>query len=517
MKTSFIAVVAFCLFAFTSVFAQKHVMEGVKVSWGDIHKTYSEGREFIGEEGESVYLVNEYYTYKGKIGVLAMGPMKHLYSIEKYDKKGNFQLSYDIPMRMDKAEVFYEFSLLFNDRLLLFTSQFSRQESTLYLQEMDKETLEFSGEKKELMRTKLPKGRNQSGYFYQLSPDQKRLAIFNSKPHKDIYINDMDVEVFDENMDLIWSRNFDYDTHQTLLDNKGDLYNLVFSEEDDYGWSVRKYTDSGGNLEKHEIDLGDLAAYRMRIELRENNGVVCTGLYTYKKEEEEEEESQSKKKKKRRSTVLEHSFTGVFYAVIDGDSESIVRSTTSEFYAEFLSEFSTEVGAPKSERLINYYLVDIFVREDGGAVFLAEQYYTVSNTSTTKSFNTSRTSTNTVHYTGSVLVGNISSSGELEWIRKVEKLWGASEIGNRISSQYLGDVRTMRNNAVYLIYNQTDEVKITKISETGEVDTETLQKVKPKDDRYSLSTKLSADVSDNQLWFNTDRGSKSKIGILEFD
>ncbi|MEZ4887558.1 MAG: hypothetical protein R3E32_22690 [Chitinophagales bacterium] len=518
MKRNCIVFFVLCLFAFTSVFGQRQIMEGVNVSWGDVNKGFTEGKSFIAKEGNKVYLLNKGYAFKGiNLGVVGVGRNESVYYVEIYDKQGNFQSSKEIQSKVGRAEVFVESVLIFNERLLIFTSQTLKGESTLYVQEMDKESLELIGEKRELIRTELPRGYFKSGYLNILSPNEKKIAILNIKPFKDKDKSEMDILVFDENMEIIWSKTLNYEGHSSVLDNDGNLYRLAYSENDSNHWSVRKYSSKGENIQKYELGMKNFSAYKIAVKLSESNDIICGGFYA----EREDETVEGKKSK-----VLEHSFIGTFHTIIDKnlDSEIPIQVNFNPFDTDFLSKFSTKKSADKSERLAFYKLREMIVKEDNSIFLVSEQSYNTvrdfTNPDMTKQSGL-RSETNT-YYSGSIILAKINSVGKMEWVKKLDKFKSTSQAGGHVMYHYLGHVSMIQGNELYFVFNDYDKkkekkVKIFKVSENGEVEKRTIHTQKSKEGKYPLWTNLLVKVSGNEYWIHTRWMNKSKIGVISFD
>lgn len=109
---------------------------------------------------------------------------------------------------------------------------------------------------------------------------------------------------------------------------------------------------------------------------------------------------------------------GVLYAFIDMSEKTVVRHNAQEFDTAFLSQYLSARQIEKGKELGDFYLDDLVLRSDGGALLLAEQYYITS--STYRDVYGFWYSNDLFNYEDVAIV-SLAPSGQIEWTAIVDK------------------------------------------------------------------------------------------------
>ncbi len=201
------------------------------------------------------------------------------------------------------------------------------------------------------------------------------------------------------------------------------------------------YTDNGDEFTEYKVNLKDKFITDMQIAINDNKDIVCGGFY---------------------SDRGSFSIKGTYYLSVDNESGEIKDQNYKEFGIEFISQFmrgktkakkkqKAKKHKAKERELYNYYLDDIVLRADGGALLVAEQYYMRVHTYTTPGPNGSTTTRTTyTYYYNDIIVVNITPEGKIEWAKKIPKRQVTTNDGGFYSSY----VMSLSEDKLYFVFNE---------------------------------------------------------------
>ena len=311
-----------------------------------------------------------------------------------------------------------------DQRFYLFTSYLNNErENILEAQLMRPKTLQMSSNQKEIHKLSFDGyGKSNSGtYGFNMSPDSSKLVVYYNLPYERAAEEKFGLKVYDQYMNLIWAKDITlpytdelFQLLQMRLDNKGNLYVVGKIYRDkvrnraqgkpNYDYMVLAYKDNATIVEEFPIKLEDRFITDLQIDVDENENIICAGLY---------------------SDLGLGGIKGTFYATIDAKSKNMTSKSFKDFDADFIVEGERRVDSKKrqiargKEVLVSYYLDEIIRRDDGGAVLVAEQYYSRVINSTNIRVNVNRRYTK--YYYNDIIVVSISPAGEIEWTGKINK------------------------------------------------------------------------------------------------
>jgi hypothetical protein len=189
-------------------------------------------------------------------------------------------------------------------------------------------------------------------------------------------------------------------------------------------------TASGNAAKEYTIRLRDKFITDVQFAVKNNGQIICSGFYSEKGV---------------------YSIKGAFFMSLDAASKATLNQHLQEFDADFLTEFMSESKAKKGGELYEYDLDDLVMREDGGVVLVAEQYF--HYVQTYYSGTGANRFMNTVHYYNynDIIAVNINPDGRIAWARKIPKHQTSVNDGGFFSSYTLSVI----NNKLYFLFNDS--------------------------------------------------------------
>lgn len=190
--------------------------------------------------------------------------------------------------------------------------------------------------------------------------------------------------------------------------------------------------------DEHTISLEDKFITDIKVEVQDNQNIVCAGFYSEK------------------GTF---SIKGSYYMVLDAETKDVIKKSTHEFGIDFITQNLTERQEKKKKKkakkgkkieLYEYDLDKIIPRKDGGTYLIAEQYFmrVVTTTYTDSKGNTSTRTTYHYHY-NDIIVISISAEGDIEWTEKIAKRQHTTNDSGYFSSYSMAEVE----DKLYFIFN----------------------------------------------------------------
>lgn len=516
------------IFILMETFAQLPISDQADIVWGEELK-FKKGEEFseyLGQDKEKHYLIKS--LKKGyKYEINAFGNDMKLKNAAIIDMKhhGNYKMT-------------YEGSYLINDKIYVFSSFPDKKKkiNKLYCRAFDKNDFE-SGELVEIEQLPYEKGRFKGSFGIVVSEDESKLLIYLGKPYEKNAPERFGFTVLSSDLKNQWKKDielpyteqfFTIDDYQ--VNNDGDVYILgqEFKEnkkdrikgKPNYQYHILAYLDNGKKKKDYEINLKNKFITDIVYKIAKNGDLICSGLYS--------ENGTS-------------SIKGAFYMTIDFDTRKVKNNSLKKFDEEFITQGWSDKAIAKAKKkkqkknraieMYEYDLNDFVLREDGGAVLLAEQYYVRVVTRTyTDSQGNMRTSTTYHYYYKDVIVVNISPKGNIEWATKIDKSQHSVNDGGYYSSYVL----QVDGDKLHLIYNESarnyfekEERRgmkrkdknarltiIATVNSNGDQEKEILINVS--DENTYPVPKFSEQINEKQLLIYTRKLKKRKFGLVNF-
>lgn len=468
MKSKLISFVVICC-TYMSLMGQNQ-SDKVEIKWGDEVKSARKKTlsDIIAHDESGFYAIQR--EAKGLFGNSSE------ISIDHYNSDANQTKSIELKIVNGKKDMVYEKILHLKDKLLLF-STYEDQKSkmhSLFVQTIDKKTLQPNSDTKKLANIDYSGNRrtNSGEYSIGTSSDGSKVLVFYNQPYDKGEKEKFGFSVFDDAMNLIWSRDIIlpyndelFDIERRKVDNDGNVYllNTVYKEkrrkkrngEPNYQYTILCYKKGVENSDEYPIDLPGKFVTDMQFTIASNKDIVCAGFY---------------------SDMGTYSIKGTYYISIDAKTKEIKSQSYKEFSIDVMLENLTERQQKKLEKkiekgkdveLYEYDLDNIILRDDGGAILVGEQYF-LNIVTTTQTINTGTSTTTTTISTyyynyNDIIVVNIDPKGQIEWVKKIPK----RQVTTNDRGFYSSYVMSINKGKLYFIFNDNPKNLLVKTTESN--------------------------------------------------
>ncbi len=440
------------LFYSISIFAQsnqnqKGPKDKFKVEWGKEFKSKNSADAVIGSDGEFTYILKR---RKG-------------YSIDKVDENLNLIKNVELKLKHKGVDLTFEEILMFNNKIFLVTSVKDKRKKikSLFYQTINITLLNTDSDPIKLSEINYDGGshRNSGSFGFKTSEDESKLLIFYILPHDKGEKEKFGFHVYDNRLGEIWSRNIELPYAEELfkiehynIDNTGNIYVLgkLYKEKaknsrrgkPNYEYRLVSYVQNQEKRIEYKIALPNVFLRDMNVVPLVNGDFRCIGFYSEKSS---------------------FNVKGSYVLKIDGKTKEILSSNTYEFTLDFITQNMTARQTKKAKKkkakgkdveFYEYDIKDIVVKEDGGIIMIAEQYFIQVVTHTTTNANGGTTTTTTYYYNyNDIIAVSISAEEEIEWARKIPKTQVTANDGGFYSSYYFKVI----GDKMYFLYNDNKE------------------------------------------------------------
>jgi hypothetical protein len=419
----------------------------VKVSWGELAKA---------EFGSSVQDIFGY----DKTGFYVLKNQRGWHAVSHVDYKMNQTAEGTINLKAGRRDGEFEFVDLLDNTVYVFYSENERKtkENVLYTETLDQTTLELKGDKKEVCRIPYVSKSNEGNFTHVFSRGKQSFLITCSLPYVKGSPERFNFLMYDNRFNLKWKKEIVLPVNDELFemdrvkaDDNGNAYisGRFFEGEKDrykskFAYKLYAYFNNGTEQKEFNLDLGDKRATDMQFAINDNGNITACGFYTDKEKGN-------------------YSIRGSFYALIDGTTRKVLSSSTKEFDIDFITQYMSEREEErtkkreengKKQELMNYDIHEIVLRDDGGAILVAEQYYIRQVTTYSPGPNGGTYSTSTYYDYNDIIVVNITPDGKIEWTQKIHKL---QESPLPASMTYTSYAIAVTGDAIRFIYNDYTE------------------------------------------------------------
>jgi hypothetical protein len=478
-----------------------------EVTWGPELRQSSKNRieRIAGEDANGIYVFKQQSQFFGN-----MIPV-----IEHYDKK--MILKYSTPLKqLAKRNIRVDNFWHFKNRLFIYFTQYSKKQrkQTLFYQEIDKKTGKLLARPEKL--TQVPSFNSQivGQLEYGASTDSSTAVVYYS-PIIEVGLFQktpratFQIQVVDENFKPIWNKNvkapYDsdlFDVERVEVDKAGNAYVLarIYNKsrrekrrgQANYFYKVISYTNNGETLKEYDLVLDGLYITDITIKVSNKGKLICAGFYSERSAE----------------TVK-----GSFFFTINTKTSKIETKGFKPFGEQFLSKLMSKRRARKGRELYRYYLDDIILRSDGGAVLIGEQYYAVSSTYYTGTGMNRTANTNYTYHYEDIIVININPDASIAWASSIPKDQTAS---TKAFSSY---AQATAKGKIFFVYNERisrrSPVMIASVDTRGKVTIKQL--FSNRDEGIITRPKLCRQTSKDEMILYGERGKRYKFGKLVFE
>lgn len=358
------------------------------------------------------------YIYKSKM--MPLGVEKH--ELFQYDPN---TLGTVNEAKLDIKRKNLERMVIFSNKILIFQSEKESKTGTqrVWYDIYDAQTLALQQGNIELVQIEYKKGlfSKLNSFTIIMSEDESKLAIYYDLPYEKGKPEKFGFVIYNQEMKRLYA-------NQTELPVQDELMTLGaphISDDGKFYMSSKEVTEKGlfgtpksvkhhiyhvkesGELIDNQIALPERYIYEYSYHTNDAGELICTGLYG---------------EEKRRGV------NGGFYIRLNSDNSGVLSADYTSFPDEFITAGWSDRQKKKSKKkknkgkggptLYNYDIRALVTLDNGGAVFVAEQYYVVVSSYTDANGNTRYTYH---YYYNDVVILKLNGEGKFEWYAKLPK------------------------------------------------------------------------------------------------
>lgn len=357
------------------------------------------------------------------------------YVIEYHDKNLSNKKSKTLVLKDEAGKYSTDHVVSLKGKIWVFFSRVNRKKNALELfaREINRGTLDFTGEKKKLVQvelsdeTPLTRGR----FMYQLSPDSSRVFLLRDLAKEKDGSELFSFAILDGDLNVLWQKRLPmsfnegrFQMQSLKVSNDGQVYVL---NQNNGLYEIIRISDCGDSVSRYPIRLGSWFLSGMQMEIGNSNNLLLASFY---------------------SPTRPGNAKGIYFLNVDLQSGEVKAKTYTEFDNQFiLSELHRRDFQKVMDRsdqneeaeLYQYSISDLILEKDGSVLLMGEQKYTYSNTNyepvpygysvrgsyVTNSYMRSSALTprgRSFHYVfNDVIAIKVNDQGKMEWARKVHK------------------------------------------------------------------------------------------------
>lgn len=363
-------------------------------------------------------------------------------------------------------------AFVYESGLEIFKSKYNRKTHAIDLihQSYNIEA-EPEGKEKVIMSSPQRDYSDEGDYVLNLSTDRTKILCFHTEisENKNLVIEllILDAPTMTELGRKRVELPFKYKRYRRLdfkVANDGNAY-FIFRAEDAtkkkksverFGYYLFAYNLNTDKLSDFYLNNKDTYLSRPSLGLdRVNNKVIVAGFYSLK------DAGYSK---------------GLLDFAIDGTTHAKLYHTFIPYPQSFVGDVIGKYAAERGEELRNLYVRKIIPHTDSGYIFIAEEFYTTTQTYTFSINGMMQVGSRDIFNYGKIAVLHVNKKGEVEWTKVIKKNQSSSQDLGYYSSLY---VVPSKNN-ISIFYNDEDrgnsEVTKYTLDAKGNMDSELLFK-----------------------------------------
>ena len=477
-----------------------------EVTWGPEQRQTARNHldRIIGEDNNGIYVLK----YRSRL----LGQVMPV--IEHYNK--NMILKYSVSLKeLSSFNIMINNAWQFNDELYVFFSKYNarKREQTLFYQQIDKKTGKLAGKRGRITDVPAYNKTDIGNLEYAASTDSSRAIIYSSptvsrgllqKPKNMAFT----IEVVNEKFEKVWDklvklpyREDLFDMVKVEVDKQGNAYILARiyngrrqnqrNGEVNYAYKIISYQENGAKLVEYDLDIDNVFITDLTFKVNRDK-LTCAGFYSQKK--------------------TSNSIKGTCFFSVDIANKEVTGKKAIAFKEDFLSKLMNKRRAKKGKELFRYYLDEIILRSDGGAVLIGEQFYVITHSyNSGTGFNNSQTTTYTYYYEDIIII-NINPDGSVAWATNVPKEQQAS------TTEFSSYAHMIVKGKIHFVYNdritRRSPVMHATVNTKGEVSIKEL--FNNKDEGILTKPILCKQTSRNEMVIYGERGKRFKFGKIEF-
>ncbi len=456
-KNAILLTLLFCLPIFLLAQTQNRP---AKITWGKetVEPQNTSLEKIVSWNKESFYAIR----LKGNDVHGPEGPTK-IY-LERYDKTMNLVKSKELGLKFKKKRRQYEDIMMIGRQLYLFSSfnNQAKKKNYLFAQKVSLKGLQPEQDLKFIAEIDTKNKVNEGFFNFHISRDSSKFLVYSERPRKKNKPEQLSIRVFDDQMLELWSKDIvlPYDDNKFVLEdyrvsNDGKVYLLGVLYQDaarvrrgglpNYKYVILAYNSTNPKPTKYKIDLNEKFITDLTFRIADNGELICSGFY---------------------SDVGTYSIKGTYFFRVDPVEKRIFNKNAKELAFDFRTEYISDKKKDKiknSEKkgnnkkageLYAYSLDHLILRNDGGALLIAEQYFVEEYNQDRyygyryDYYNRGYINEYIYNYNDIIIV-NIKPDGDVEWTTRIPKRQVTRNDGGYFSSYAMSIVR----DKIHFIYN----------------------------------------------------------------
>jgi len=470
------------------------------------------------------------------------GPSKVF--LERYDPSMNLVKSRELDLKYKKKKRQFEDLLMIGGNLYFLTSfnNMGKRINYLFAQKVNLNNLQVDRDLQLISQIPTRNKYRDGAFKSHISRDSNKVLIYSELPYKKNEPERFALNIFDNQLQELWDKDIalPYDDNQFVvedyqIDNQGNVYLLGVLYQDaalsrrkglpNYKYIILAYNQLGEKATKYKIDLNEKFITDLTFRIADNGELICSGFY---------------------SDVGTYSTKGTYFFKIDPKDKRVYNTNAKELDFDFRTEYvsdrkkdrikdqESKGNLKRSAELYSYSLDHLILRNDGGALLIAEQYYVEQRTEDRyfgyNSWN-NRYSIEYFYNYNDIIVVNIKPDGEVEWAARIPKQQETRNDGGYFSSYAMSIVR----DKIYFIYNDNARnfspdkkpnrfynfdgrnsiIALSTVYQNGDV--ETVPLFQNSDANVLTRPKVCRQIGKKEMAVYGERGRRSRFGKLRFD
>jgi hypothetical protein len=369
-------------------------------------------------------------------GMVTLGPSSkkssRYLSVTKYD--GLFKRVWGKQVHANNGRNGIDLLTALGDRIFVFSSEYLPRESTLKTRYT---SLDFEGNilQNQVEIESTPDQKEwRVDLQYEHSVNKRKLLCYRNLA-QGLRNEKISYHLFDSESDSVVSGFISlpfpddkFQVRKIVVDNDGYIYLIGkyyisgrVRNPEDYGFLLYRYQPGNPDGERLDIELGELFINDLTIKAGKEGNVFLAGFYSHHSSDE----------------IIGSCFFRI------SDSLQVAVQSTQRFSDEFLKNFLRDVQIERGRELRNFYLDNIILRSDGGALLIAEKYYTTYNTYVDMY---GYMVDQRIHHYDDVIVSSVAANGDLEWSAVARKRQQSE------SRDHLSYLDVVSGNTLFLVY-----------------------------------------------------------------
>lgn len=200
---------------------------------------------------------------------------------------------------------------------------------------------------------------------FDFSADSSKILAIHSNPTKRNENYSLNVKVYNERFELLWVNNVslpfndkDFEFHSATISNEGKIYVLgLVDDKKDKRKSIYKVISINKDEQIKLIDFEtDKYLYDANINLNHNNELLCFAFYSDKENKKDI-----------------YKYNGIFSMKIDSKTNTVIAKQTHIAPEDVLLRLYLGKKNYVKHGFNGFILTDIILKEDGSAIYVAEQ------------------------------------------------------------------------------------------------------------------------------------------------